>query len=99
MENKYKLDTEEIRFGAVAVVSRREYDQDTDRIAHMITDRLRLTMADKLVRERVEKSFTDERVEFRCDLYIATPEKFWQLVNIAAERIAMQYGRTISRNY
>ncbi|WP_332822460.1 hypothetical protein [Stutzerimonas kunmingensis] len=51
----------------------------------------REAIADTISRTRIERKEHDHHVEFRCDLYVFSPNDFWAIVEQAAQEIADRY--------
>jgi hypothetical protein len=84
---------EEIRIGASYRTSMKEYAADPERWEHFAEERLREQIAHLLQKERSEIIKTPEMVEKRVELYVASTEMFWKIVNKEAEKIAARlYG-------
>ena len=89
------VDPQELVFHKILRVSRAEFDADTESFSAMVDQEMRQSFAHHIQRAKIEKEFGEFYVEARLDLYVATPEEFWALVNFQAERIANQFGMTI----
>ena len=85
---------EEIRFGARFTVSALEYFAEPERAIAMAEESLQREMAYFLRRMRSKMIVDDDRKEFfemRLEVYAATPEKFWEIVNKEAMKIAERF--------
>jgi hypothetical protein len=82
---------EEIRMGARFCTSKEEYLNNPDRWMHMAEDQLRMKMAYEIQKEKGKIIETDNMIEKRLDLYVATPDTFWGIVRQEAMRIATQF--------
>lgn len=85
------MSTEDIRIGGSICTSKYEYANDPDGWERFAEGRLIKEMSFLLARERAEKIVTDDRVEKRIDLYVASPDVFWRIVREEAEKIALQF--------
>jgi hypothetical protein len=83
---------EDLRVAHVFRISRMEFDADPSRIAAMSERRMREAIAHFIQNERVETKFDDHFIEKRIDLYVATPQQFWELIHQEAQQIAMRWG-------
>ena len=81
----------DIRFGAIVCTSRCEYNSNPYRWKHYAEHRIREEMAHYIMEEKSEMEIEKERVEMRLDLYVATPDVFWKIVNKEAEKLAMRF--------
>ena len=81
----------DIRVGFKIITSRCEYDRDPAMWEHYAEDDLNHQLVQFIQRNKSEKTITDDFVEKRLDLYVATPEVFWGIVKEEAEKIAMQF--------
>ncbi len=64
-------------------VSMREAAMNSE-VAVFVQRQAQHVMADKIARTRMERIERDFSVEFKCDLYVFTPDEFWQIVETAA---------------
>ena len=83
---------EDIRMGASYCTSLYEYESDQRRWEHYAEVSLRMQIVNLIQIERSEVIRTDNRVEKRIDMYVASPELFWKTVRIEAEKIAFRFG-------
>lgn len=75
-------------------VSTEELAHSEERTIAQTESAMREELADLLVRTKAKRETHPHYVEFRLDLYVATPEEFWGMVNREAERIAaLRYRR------
>ena len=86
-----KTKPDDIRVAASFRVSRHEYDYDVSRFAAFAATDLRLKIADYIQNERAETIITDDMVEKRLDLYVASPDVFWKIVRKEAEKLMFQF--------
>lgn len=82
------MEAKVIRIGAKYCTSRLEYEHDPERWEVFAEKYLREKIADSLQYEMGEKLESDNIVEKRIDLYVASPEVFWKTVRQEAEKIA-----------
>jgi hypothetical protein len=87
------MPTESIRIFASTCASSREYLADPDRWERYAEEDLMRQLSFLIQRERAETIQTEDRYEKRVDLYVATPDVFWKIINEEAEKIAMRYMR------
>ena len=87
------MTTEDIRICASFCASKREYMEDPGRWDAYAEDHLMKHIAFLLQKEHSELIMTEDRAERRIDLYAASPELFWKIVNQEAEKIAMRFMR------
>lgn len=90
-----KEDLQKLVFSQVARVSRRQFDINPGEFTALVSNNMREALAHHIQNAKVEKRFGDEVVEARLELYVASPDEFWAVVNHQAERIANRYGRTV----
>ena len=83
-----KEDLQKLVFSQVARVSRRQFDINPGEFTALVSNNMREALAHHIQNAKVEKRFGDEVVEARLELYVASPDEFWAVVNHQAERIA-----------
>jgi len=81
----------DIRLSAYVCSSIKEYEEYPERWENMAEEELTNKIALSLARDRAETVKTSDMYEKRVDLYVATPDIFWKIVNEEAEKIAMKY--------
>jgi hypothetical protein len=84
-------DLEKIDVHQVYIVSKIEFDNDPARIDAHAEASIIHNMAEWINRHKVTKVFSENRVEYRLDLMVCTPEEFWKLVNERVEYLARRY--------
>ena len=82
---------EDIRVYAYECTSIEEYEENPARWEYIAEENLTRNIAFTIQRERAETIKTKDRYEKRVDLYVATPDVFWKIVNKEAERIAIRF--------
>lgn len=82
------LDPLSLRFGRVVHASRYAFASEPERIHRAAQQNLREGLADFICAERCKIIKQDNHVEFRLDLYVATPEEFWAAVRHQAFEMA-----------
>ena len=88
-------DIKKLEFHKVLRISTVEYEQDKGAFKAAYQQEMREGLAHHIQHARVDLNVTKDFIEAKLDLYVATPEEFWALVNFQAERIANRYSRTI----
>lgn len=86
-----QMKPQDIRVGANMCTSKFEYDRDPARWEHYAEIELRERIAHFIQKEQSEKIVTDNMVEKRIDLYVASPDVFWNIVQKEAEKIAFKF--------
>ena len=81
----------DIQCSVVRRVSMAEYESNPDRTRHIVNDYLRKTMADFIIKEKAKELNDDFYKEYRLDLYVATPNEFWKIVEREAHEIASRF--------
>ena len=81
-----------IKFGSSINFSIKEFERDPDRCKHMANTRLREEVAHFIQKEKGELIEHHDYFEKRLELYVATPEEFWEIVNREAEERAFRYA-------
>ena len=82
---------EDIHIGAMVRISKREYEDDPKLWDSRIETRLIDKVAARLTRDRCETITTNNMIEKSVDLYVASPEVFWKIVEEEARRIAFNF--------
>jgi len=82
---------ENIHVFASVHTSRHEYLFDQMQWENWAEERLIKEVAFLIQKEHSQKIEEAGMVEKRIDLYVATPEVFWNIVNREAEKIAIQF--------
>ena len=88
-------DIKKLAFHKVLRVSTVEYEQDKGAFKAAYQQEMREGLAHHIQHARVDLNVTKDFIEAKLDLYVATPEEFWALVNFQAEQIANRYGCTL----
>ncbi len=78
------------RVGFAHSVHIREAAMNPD-VVHYVKRLARESIAATIADTRLERKEHDFHVEFRCDLYVFSPNDFWQIVEEAAQEIARRY--------
>jgi len=86
-------ETESIHFCATVCASKEEYLVDTERWERYSRERLIKDMSFYLQREKAITTHTDNMVEKKLDVYVASPDMFWRIVREEAMEIARKYMR------
>ena len=81
----------DIHFGATFRVSIEEDLFDHQRTKERAIQDLRRHLADILTRRKVETKREESFVEYRLDIYAASPETFWEIVHKEAQDIVTQF--------
>ena len=81
----------DIRCSAVHRVSMTEYASNPGRVESYMRSYLWKCIADLIVRHKVKESNDDFYKEYRIDLYVATPNEFWEIVEREATEIAHRF--------
>jgi hypothetical protein len=81
----------DIRLYAYESTSILEYGDNPGKWELRAEDKLTDRIAFLLQRDKAETIKTEDRYEKRVDLYVATPDVFWKIINEEAERIAMRF--------
>jgi hypothetical protein len=79
-----------IRYSSMVRISKLEADQDPKWVDHLVKRQLHERMAQHIVGTRGETRLADEFYEVRLELYVATPEEFWAIVNKEALKLAQR---------
>lgn len=82
----------DIRFYACSTMSKLEHDYSPDRAEEKARREMAERISEVLMKARATKGVNQDFVEWRIDLYIATPEQFWEIVQQEARKIAQMYG-------
>ena len=54
----------------------------------------RQALADQIARTRMQSIEHDHHIEFRCDVYVFSPDEFWEIVDQAANELARRFTPT-----
>ena len=84
---------QEIRFTRRITMSKTEYENDPHRFEYLYGDKLREELAHHIQKEKATIIEDDFRIERQLDIYAASPQEFWEIVQREAERIALQFMR------
>ncbi len=82
-----KTDIEQMSISSSKTISRREYDSDPAHYDFVMKERIRQYISESITFDKLVKFFTPHRVDYRCDLIVATPEMFWKQVHQEAKRL------------
>jgi len=74
-------------------VSRDEYDHNPNLVEAIALDHIREKIASFISSEKTQKVINDDYCELRLDVYVATPQEFWRIVQAEAERIVYLFKR------
>lgn len=81
---------ESIRISQCATMSAREMTADPGRAMSMAKQTLREHVTELVLSKAVKQVDVGTNVvHYRMDLYVATPDEFWEIVNAEAERLVM----------
>jgi len=86
-----KNNPEEIRFKTQYTVSNIEYMREPKRVMARAEEFLRMKMAYTIIIKKKTIINDVNLVDISIDLYVATPERFWEIVNREAEKIATRF--------
>ena len=71
------------------------YESDPARAEEYAQRQMATRMAAHIVLTRVKKVIHEDYVEWRMDLYIASPAELWKMVSEEARRLSFCYSRTL----
>ena len=74
------MGAENIRFRAGYAMTRKEFDDNPERAAELAKEHIRRRLMRDLAEVHVSEIVYEGRVEWTIDLYVATPEYFWEIV-------------------
>lgn len=86
-----KTGPEEIRFTQQSTISKAEYLDCPERFIAMIEGKMRENLTHFIQHEKIKTISNDFMIEKRLDIYAASPERFWEIVQREAEKIALRY--------
>ena len=66
----------------------REYARNVADVDRFVASEARQSMASQIAHVRMKKTEGDHSVEFRCDVYVFSPDEFWQIVEEAARELS-----------
>ncbi len=81
-----------MRCAACYSVSKIEYADDQERHDYMAKEILRKDLSNLIQKDKTKRFERDHHIEFRLELYVATPEEFWEIVEQRALEIASRMG-------
>jgi len=87
-----QLTPEDIRVTAIHRLPRVEYNINPERSEALARDYLHHRMANFIIHERAEETIRPDYREYRLELYVATPDVFYELVQREAVNLAGRYG-------
>lgn len=82
---------DDIRFGFSVNVSRSEWNREPQRINAQVGDGLRMRLADFIQNAKTETIEHTYDVEKRLEIYAATPDVFWEIIERKAQEIAIRF--------
>jgi len=85
------MPAEEIQLSASEFVSKFEYDYDKERWERFAAERLVNHISFLIQKNKSKLIVSDDMVERRIELYVASPETFWKIVREEAEKITMRF--------
>jgi len=88
---------EDIHLTASIRTSKLEYTYNPDRWNNLVDNKLRLNIADEIMHCKLKIIEIEDMIEKRLDVYVATPDVFWQIVREEAEKIVYHF-MPIDRN-
>ncbi len=87
---------EEIRFGFFCETSIYNYKDNPEKWLYESERQIVEGLSNIIEKEKSKITFTDDMARKRLDLYVATPETFWKIVNQEAMKLAHHF---MPRNY
>jgi len=87
------LALENIKLESSYLITLNEFESDPDLFEHMSERHLRDAISNFIVRERSATHCGEDYIEKRIVLYVASPEKFWELVNERARDLCATMNR------
>ena len=87
------LALENIKLAASHRISLHGFESDPAFFEHMSERQLRDSVSNFIARERMTTNFGEDYIEKRIVLYVASPEKFWELVNERARDLCATTNR------
>lgn len=85
------MKSEGILISKTCRVSRHEWATAPTFVEQRTQENMRMAVADFIACERAVKSESQYHIDFTLDLYVATPDQFWQAVQDEAHKLA--FGR------
>lgn len=82
-------DDKPFRFGARESLSRKQYDWNMTGADREAINILREQVAAAITSQMLEKQICENHVDYRLDVYVATPEQYWAAVRQEALRLTM----------
>ena len=89
--NQNNIKPSDIQFTHLVRMSKAEFNRDPELFTKMVDRDMREALMQQVQSARVEKKFGEHYVEARLEVYVATPEQFWKIVDAEAEKIAMRF--------
>jgi len=83
--------TDDIHFGAIFRVSIEEELSDPQMTKERAIQHLRRHLADIITRRKVETKREEGFVEYRLDIYVASPETFWGTIRDEAQNLTIRF--------
>jgi len=83
-----------IRLTAFHEVRKIEHEHSNGEIEYIAQDRLRKIVADELLLKKMTIEENENFIRWKIDLYVATPEEFWEIVNDEARKLSGLMNRT-----
>lgn len=86
-----ELKAEKIRVGAYCETSIHNYKDNPERWLYESERKIVEELSHIIEKEKSKLTFTDDMVQKRLDLYVATPDIFWRIVNQEAMKLAHHF--------